>query len=112
MQGLKDGPCAATFLTAFTCFHRSRALPKGCDCLRANLAFAVSRCVCCLFASANASSQTNPHKTNKQPTNKRTRPNKQDCLRTHPHVADDLRDAKDGGAFGGGPSKQHKTGGG
>lgn len=40
---LKHGPCGAAFVTAFSCFHLSTSQPRGCDCLAANLAFAVSR---------------------------------------------------------------------
>lgn len=39
---LKAGPCGELFVTTFTCFQRSRAEPKGCDCLDVSLAFAVS----------------------------------------------------------------------
>jgi hypothetical protein len=43
VQNLKQGPCGELFVTTFTCFHKSRAEPKGCDCLDVSLAFAVSR---------------------------------------------------------------------
>jgi len=38
---LKRGPCGNSFVTAFSCFHLSTAQPRGCDCLAANIAFAV-----------------------------------------------------------------------
>ena len=38
---LKRGPCGPSFVSAFSCFHLSRAEPRGCDCLAVNLAFAV-----------------------------------------------------------------------
>jgi hypothetical protein len=40
---LKRGPCGTPFVAAFSCFHLSTAEPRGCDCLAANLAFAVRR---------------------------------------------------------------------
>jgi hypothetical protein len=45
VSALKEGPCGVTFVNAFTCYHRSTAMPKGCDCLDAHIAFAVG--VCC-----------------------------------------------------------------
>jgi intermembrane space import and assembly protein 40 len=39
---LKAGPCGELFVNTFTCYHKSRAEPKGCDCLDVSLAFAVS----------------------------------------------------------------------
>jgi intermembrane space import and assembly protein 40 len=44
VSDLKGGPCGAPFVLAFSCFHRSTADPRGCDCLQENLAFAVSGC--------------------------------------------------------------------
>lgn len=42
VDDLKAGPCGQLFVTTFTCFHKSNAEPKGCDCLDVSLAFAVS----------------------------------------------------------------------
>lgn len=42
VEDLKAGPCGQLFVSTFTCFHKSRAEPKGCDCLDVSLAFAVS----------------------------------------------------------------------
>jgi hypothetical protein len=42
VDDLKSGPCGELFVTTFTCYHKSRAEPKGCDCLTVSLAFAVS----------------------------------------------------------------------
>jgi intermembrane space import and assembly protein 40 len=41
VDDLKAGPCGELFVTTFTCYHKSRAEPKGCDCLTVSLAFAV-----------------------------------------------------------------------
>lgn len=41
VEDLKAGPCGELFVSAFTCLHKSRAEPKGCDCLDVSLAFAV-----------------------------------------------------------------------
>lgn len=43
VEDLKAGPCGDLFESTFACFHKSRAEPKGCDCLNVSLAFAVSR---------------------------------------------------------------------
>ncbi|WIA29492.1 hypothetical protein OEZ86_011993 [Tetradesmus obliquus] len=40
VDDLKSGPCGELFVTTFTCYHKSRAEPKGCDCLTVSLAFA------------------------------------------------------------------------
>ena len=42
VEDLKAGPCGDLFVRTFTCYQKSRAEPKGCDCLDASLAFAVS----------------------------------------------------------------------
>lgn len=39
---LKEGPCGPAFKAAFSCFHKSTAVPKGFDCYDANVLFAVS----------------------------------------------------------------------
>jgi intermembrane space import and assembly protein 40 len=41
VEDLKAGPCGELFVSAFTCHQKSRAEPKGCDCLDVSLAFAV-----------------------------------------------------------------------
>lgn len=43
LDDLKSGPCAELFINTFTCFHKSRAEPKGCDCVDFSLAFAVGQ---------------------------------------------------------------------
>lgn len=40
VDDLKAGPCGELFVSTFTCYHKSRAEPKGCDCLDVSLAFA------------------------------------------------------------------------
>jgi hypothetical protein len=42
VEDLKSGPCGELFVNTFTCYQKSRAEPKGCDCLDVSLAFAVS----------------------------------------------------------------------
>lgn len=42
VEDLKSGPCGELFVSTFTCYQKSRAEPKGCDCLDVSLAFAVS----------------------------------------------------------------------
>lgn len=42
VEELKSGPCGELFVNTFTCYQKSRAEPKGCDCLDVSLAFAVS----------------------------------------------------------------------
>lgn len=46
VEDLKSGPCGDLFVRTFTCYQKSRAEPKGCDCLDVSLAFAVSTEVC------------------------------------------------------------------
>jgi hypothetical protein len=41
IDDLKRSACGASFVAAFSCFHLSTAQPRGCECLAANLAFAV-----------------------------------------------------------------------
>lgn len=40
VEELKSGPCGELFVNTFTCYQKSRAEPKGCDCLDVSLAFA------------------------------------------------------------------------
>jgi len=40
VEDLKSGPCGELFVSTFTCYQKSRAEPKGCDCLDVSLAFA------------------------------------------------------------------------
>ena len=41
VSDLKRSTCGDKFVQAFSCFHLSTSQPHGCDCLQANLAFAV-----------------------------------------------------------------------
>jgi hypothetical protein len=47
VDDLKSGPCGELFVTTFTCYHKSRAEPKGCDCLTVSLQFAVRQGTSC-----------------------------------------------------------------
>eukprot|EP00195_Chlamydomonas_chlamydogama_P015414 CAMPEP_0202896970 /NCGR_PEP_ID=MMETSP1392-20130828/5855_1 /ASSEMBLY_ACC=CAM_ASM_000868 /TAXON_ID=225041 /ORGANISM="Chlamydomonas chlamydogama, Strain SAG 11-48b" /LENGTH=110 /DNA_ID=CAMNT_0049582497 /DNA_START=132 /DNA_END=464 /DNA_ORIENTATION=+ len=40
VKDLREGPCGSHFVAAFTCFHRSKDVVKGADCLQQNMAFA------------------------------------------------------------------------
>lgn len=41
IDDLKASACGGALVAAFTCFHRSTTVPKGCDCLPLHQAFAV-----------------------------------------------------------------------
>ncbi|KAF5839227.1 hypothetical protein DUNSADRAFT_1261 [Dunaliella salina] len=39
VKDLRESPCGPSFESAFTCFHKSKATPKGDDCAQHNTEF-------------------------------------------------------------------------
>ncbi|KAJ9510992.1 hypothetical protein QJQ45_027887 [Haematococcus lacustris] len=48
VKHLRESKCGQAFEAAFTCFHKSKEVPKGYSCFAAHMAFAVGLNIECL----------------------------------------------------------------